>query len=72
MSAYDPNDLVKEIVDALDYYEFTHDPAGLQKARRLVINEILPSAEWYAQQKIKDLEVQWAPLRTPQTMLLSS
>ncbi len=70
MSASDPNDLVKEIVDALDYYEFTHDPAGLQKARRLVNNELVPSAEWLAEQKLKELGLRWEISQTLSIMSL--
>ncbi len=35
--------LISEIYDALDYYEATKEPIGIQKARRILMND-LPQA----------------------------
>jgi hypothetical protein len=55
----DPNELIDVIVDAIDYAEIAHDVQGLQRARRLLNNELRQAIDLYVQ---TELEKSAAPL----------
>jgi hypothetical protein len=48
----DPNDLIDAIVDAIDYAEVAHDAQGLNRARRLLNNELRQAIDLYVQQEL--------------------
>ena len=48
----DPNDLIDSIVDAIDYVEIARDMQGLNKARRLLNNDLRQAIDMYVQDEI--------------------
>jgi hypothetical protein len=49
----DPNDLIDAIVDAIDYAEIAHDVQGLNRARRLLNNELRQAIDVYVQRELE-------------------
>ncbi len=48
----DPNDLIDSIVDAIDYAEIARDAQGLNKARRLLNNDLRQAIDVYIQDEV--------------------
>jgi hypothetical protein len=48
----DPNDLIDSIVDAIDYAEIAKDAQGLNKARRLLNNDLRQAIDVYVQDEV--------------------
>jgi HD superfamily phosphohydrolase YqeK len=48
----DPNDLIDTIVDAIDYAEIARDTQGLNKARRLLNNDLRQAIDVYIQDEV--------------------
>jgi hypothetical protein len=59
----DPNDLIDSIVDAIDYAEMAHDTQGLNRARRLLNNELRQAIDSYVQSQVSKA------LRLPEPVL---
>jgi hypothetical protein len=53
----DPNDLIDAIVDAIDYAEVAHDVQGLDRARRLLNNELRQAIDVYVQRELEKSSV---------------
>ncbi len=61
----DPNDLIDSIVDAIDYAEIARDAQGLNKARRLLNNDLRQAIDVYIQDEVtKALEKRLADSTT--------
>lgn len=48
----DPNDLIDTIVDAIDYAEIAKDLQGLNKARRLLNNDLRQAIDYYVKYEV--------------------
>lgn len=48
----DPNDLIDTIVDAIDYAEMACDTQGLNRARRLLNNDLRQAIDVYVEYEI--------------------
>jgi HD superfamily phosphohydrolase YqeK len=48
----DPNDLIDTIVDAIDYAEIARDNLGLNRARRLLNNDLRQAIDVYIQNQV--------------------
>ncbi len=49
----DPNDVIDSIVDAIDYAEVAGDTQGLNKARRLLNNDLRQAIDAYVRAEIQ-------------------
>jgi HD superfamily phosphohydrolase YqeK len=47
-----PNDLIDSIVDAIDYAELARDTMGLNRARRLLNNDLRQAIDQYVEQEV--------------------
>jgi HD superfamily phosphohydrolase YqeK len=48
----DPNDLIDSIVDAIDYAEMARDTQGLNRARKLLNNDLRQAIDSYVQSQV--------------------
>ncbi len=54
----DPNDVIDNIIDAIDYAELAKDAQGLVKARRLLNNDLRQAIDGYVQAELARMRAQ--------------
>ncbi len=54
----DPNEVIDNIIDAIDYAELAKDVQGLVKARRLLNNDLRQAIDGYVQAEMARLRTQ--------------